>query len=94
MAMICFHWMVQANSHQRRCIANAVVKNTIRMAMSNSIITCFMGDPSSRPPHIGSGWLIASSWADKIIRSWLLLSVGALLIEKGRMFFGLKREFK
>ena len=53
-----------------------------------------IGDPSSRPPHIGSGWFIPSSWADKIVRSWLLLSVGALLIEKGRMFFGLKREFK
>jgi hypothetical protein len=26
----------------------------------------FIGDPSSRPPHIGSGWLIASSWAEKI----------------------------
>jgi hypothetical protein len=25
----------------------------------------FIGDPSSRPPHIGSRWLIPSSWADK-----------------------------
>jgi hypothetical protein len=25
----------------------------------------FIGDPSSRPPLIGRGWLIISSWADK-----------------------------